>query len=133
MPYNTKGLIKAGGENLPGPQYFNQNTDQYEISLGSDGAPYFQPIGSKSIKGAPQVVVSAGVRVNLPNYPCREVTLIGLSSNTGSIYVGGNDVSSSVFGVELSAKDSITLAVNNTNLIWIDASVNGEGVSYVAI
>jgi hypothetical protein len=132
MPYNTNSLLKDA-RNLPIPQYYNGNTDQNEPLQGSNGAQYVQPVGSNSIKGARQVVVSAGMRVNLPNYPCREITIIGLSSNTGSIYVGGNDVSFSAFGVELSAKDSITLTVSNTNLIWIDAAVSGEGVSYVAI
>jgi hypothetical protein len=132
MPYNTNILLKDA-RNIPIPQYYNETTDQNEPIQGSRGAQYVQPIGSNSLKGARQIVSASGARVNLPNYPCREVTIIGLSSNTGSIYVGGNDVSSSTFGVELSAKDSITLTVNNTNLIWIDASVNGEGVSYVAL
>jgi hypothetical protein len=132
MSYNTNSLLKDS-QKIPIPQYYNGNTDQNEPLQGSNGAQYIQPIGSNSLKGARQIVASSGTRVNLPNYPCREVTLIGLSSNTGSIYIGGTDVSSSVFGAELYAKDSITLTVNNINLIWIDASVSGEGVSYVAI
>jgi hypothetical protein len=89
--------------------------------------------GSNAIIGAVQNVTTAGTRVQLPNYPCREVTLIARKGNVGSIYVGGTDVSSALFGAELAAKDSVTLAVSNTNLIWLDSSVNGEGISYVAV
>lgn len=133
MPYNTKKLITDASNQLPAPQYYNPTIDQYEASQGSGGAPYFQSVGSNQLIGAIQKVTTSGTHIQLPSNPCREVTLIGLPSNTGLIYVGGNNVSSSVYGATLSAKDSITLAVNNTNLIWIDSSVNGEGISYVAI
>lgn len=89
--------------------------------------------GSNAIKGALAVVTTAGTRVQLPTYDCREVTIIAKDANTGFIYVGGSDVASTVYGVKMAAKDSITIAVNNTNLIYIDSSVNGEGISYVAI
>ena len=49
------------------------------------------------------------------------------------VHAGKNTVSSTVYGVELAAKDSFTFAVKNANEIYIDASVNGEGISYVAI
>lgn len=132
MPSNTKSLITDANK-IPSPQYYNSNTDQYEAIQGSNGAVNYQPVGSNQLIGAIQTVTTSGTRVQLPNISCREVTLIGLPSNTGSIYVGGNNVSSSVFGANLSAKDSITLAVNNTNLIWIDTSVSGNGVSYIAL
>ena len=89
--------------------------------------------GSNTLKGALVTVATAGTRVQLPDYACHEVTIIAKDENTGNIYVGGSDVSSTVYGVKMAAKDSITLAVNNTNLIYIDSSVSGEGISYVAI
>lgn len=97
------------------------------------GQPNVVLMGSNLIKGALATVTTAGTRVQLPNYVCREVTLIAKNGNTGSVFVGGSDVSSTVYGAELTAKDSLTLAVSNSNLIYIDASVNGEGVSYVAL
>ncbi|WP_199614654.1 hypothetical protein [Paenibacillus alkalitolerans] len=103
------------------------------LAIDSSGVASTKPIGSNALKGAVQNVTTAGTRVQLPSYACREVTLIAKAGNTGRIYVGGNDVSSTVYGADLAAKDSITLAVNNTNLIYIDASVSGEGISYVAI
>jgi hypothetical protein len=78
-------------------------------------------------------VATAGQRAQLPNIPCREITIIAKCTNTGVIYVGKNTVSSTVYGVELEAKDSFTFVVSNANELWIDASVDGEGISYVAI
>lgn len=112
------------------------NTKAGAVKATSDGTDFYVPSreqGSEQLKGAVQTVTTAGTRIQLPNYPCREVTLIGLRANKGYIYVGGTDVSSTVYGVELGARDSYTFKVSNTNLIWIDASVSGEGVSYVAI
>ena len=33
-------------------------------------------------------------------------------------------------GAQLQPGDSVSLKVNNLNVIWLDAQVNGEGVSY---
>lgn len=91
------------------------------------------PVGSQSISGKVQNVTAAGTRVQLANIPCREVTIIAKKANTGSIFVGGNDVSKTVYGVELAANESFTFNVENANILYIDALVSGEGVSYVAL
>lgn len=119
----TKGILQGKKSDGTYEDINSNNSGSLNVSLVSGG----------TFKGALQKVTTSGTRVQLPNYSCKELTLIGLSSNTGSIFIGGSDVSSTVYGVELSAKDSITIAVNNTNLIYIDSSVNGEGVSYVTI
>ena len=89
--------------------------------------------GSNALTATLQTVTTAGTAVQLPSIVCREVTLIALKGNTGSIYVGESNVSSSTYGAELDAKDSITLPVDNANLVWLNCSVSGEGVSYVAV
>jgi len=89
--------------------------------------------GSNALKGATATVTTATTRVQLPDHACREVTIIAKRTNTGYIYVGGSDVSSTVYGVQMAALDSITLNVSNTNLIYIDSSVSLEGISYVAL
>lgn len=78
-------------------------------------------------------VTLPGTRQQLDDKPCHEVTIIAKRGNTGYIYVGKSTVSSTVYGAELGELDSITLEVSNTNEIYIDASVSGEGISYVAI
>ena len=88
---------------------------------------------SANITGNVQNVTTAGTRVQLPNIPCREITIIARRINTGYIYAGGSNVSASVFGTELASKESFTFAVANANQVWIDSSISGEGISYVAI
>ena len=78
-------------------------------------------------------VTTAGTRVQLPILACNKVTIIARRTNGGYIYVGMNTVSSTVFGAELAALDSMDFEVNNLNELWIDSSVDGEGISYVAI
>ena len=92
-----------------------------------------QVTGSNVVNADVQNVTTAGTRVQLPSITCREITLIGKRANTGYIYVGGSDVSDTVYGAELAALDSITIAVENANMLYIDASVSGEGISYVTV
>jgi len=73
-------------------------------------------------------VTTAGTQVQLASHACRSATVKAKSTNTGLIYVGDLNVDSTT-GFILSAGDSLSVDVNNTNLIWIDSSVNGEGVS----
>jgi len=89
--------------------------------------------GSSSMSSGVVNVTTAGTRVQLSDIACREVIIIAKRTNTGYIYVAGDTVSSTSYGAELAAKDSITIPVNNVNKIYIDSSVSGEGISYVAV
>lgn len=89
--------------------------------------------GSNILKGALATVTTAGTRIQLPAYACHEVTVIAKRGNTGYVYVGGSDVSSTVYGIDLKARDSFTFQVGNTNMLYMDADVSGEGLSYVAV
>ena len=87
-----------------------------------------------TLKGANVLnVTTAGTRVQLPSIQCKMITIIAKKTNTGSIFCGLNTVSSTVYGVELEQKESFDFQVNNANEIYIDASISGEGVSYVAL
>jgi hypothetical protein len=90
-------------------------------------------VGSSTLSGKLANVTTAGTKLQLANISCKEVTVIARKGNTGSIYVGGSDVSSILFGVELQANESFTFSVSNANLIYIDSSVSGEGISYVTV
>ena len=76
-------------------------------------------------------VTTAGTRVQLSSvsYLIHSITIKAKSGNTGSIYVGASDVISTN-GFILAAGEGISLDVDNLNDIWLDSSVNGEGVSY---
>lgn len=62
------------------------------------------------------------------------VTIIAKTGNTGYIYLGATEAdcasSSSRFD-GLSAGLAVSLKIENLNKVWVDASVNGEGVSWI--
>ena len=58
------------------------------------------------------------------------ITIKALHSNTGIIYIGLNPVTSST-GFQLTASESVFIEIHNPVIIYIDSSVNGEGVSYI--
>ena len=59
------------------------------------------------------------------------VRIKALAANTGDIYVGANPVTSST-GFVLDAGEEVFVEVANLATVYIDSSVNGEGVSYIA-
>lgn len=58
------------------------------------------------------------------------VRIKALHGNTGWIYVGANPVTSTT-GFVLDAGEEVFLEVANLATVYIDSSVNGEGVSYI--
>lgn len=78
-------------------------------------------------------VTTAGTRVQLGSSTSTgSITVKALAANTGTIYVGNTTVSSSN-GFQLSAGDTVSMDLDNLSKVWIDSSVNGEGVSFVYI
>ena len=77
-------------------------------------------------------VATAGTAVQLQTSANLSLTIKSLAANTGLIYVGDSGVTSAN-GFELSAGDSVSIAVSQNNLIWIDASVSGEKVCVIAV
>lgn len=132
MAANDKDLKKAKG-GVPAPQYYNQAIDDYQYATGRDGAADMYPVGSKLLKTGHVTVTTPGTAVQFPAIACREVTIIGLDTNTGPVFVGDSDVSETTYGVKLNKDGSITLPVADTSLVYLDAAVAGEGVSYVAL
>ena len=59
------------------------------------------------------------------------VTIKAEASNTGIMYVGTENVSSSD-GFELAAGEQLFLEVANLTTVWLDCSVSGDGVTYIA-
>lgn len=52
-------------------------------------------------------------------------------ANTGYIYPGESKAQAEAHNVELSSKESVSLQVTNVNAIWIDSSVDAEGVEII--
>ena len=59
------------------------------------------------------------------------VTIRALTANTGLVVVGSNNSLTVSNGYQLAPGESIFIACNNLSLLWFDAAVNGEGVSYI--
>lgn len=81
-------------------------------------------------------VTSAGTAEQLPDVSVPdgfEVVIMAKPGNTGYIYLGNskaNAESSTNRFDRLGPGDAITLKITNLNLVWIDASVSGEGITY---
>lgn len=103
-------------------------------SLGSAAATSSVPVTDSrtSLGSAKTTVTTAGTRVQLGTNTCSSITIKALSTNTGLIYVGTSTVASSN-GFQLSAGESISLDITNTNLVYIDSAVNGEGITSIWI
>ena len=90
-----------------------------------------------AVRSGIKTVTTAGTRVQLSSTwaQCTEVALTALQANTGVIAIGDNNVvalAGSERGMTINAAQ--TEYVHNINLssIYIDSTVNGEGVSWVA-
>ena len=91
---------------------------------------------STSVADGRKVVTVAGTRVQFDPLECRAVAFTAELGNTGVIVIGGPTVVAAAgtrTGTPLSAGDTAILAVNNMKLVYMDATVNGEGVTYTVL
>lgn len=106
---------------------------------GTTGDPYVPSMGITTIAlpaaiySGQKNVTTAGARVALATTQTlvSGVTIKAKIGNTGSIYVGGSGVTSSN-GYILAAGDTVFVEVSDLVTVYLDSSVNGEGVSYIA-
>jgi hypothetical protein len=75
-------------------------------------------------------VTTSGTRVQFASNTAKSIVVKALVGNTGTIYVGGSTVAASN-GFPLAAGDTVSLDINNTNVVWIDASVNSQSVAWM--
>lgn len=93
--------------------------------------PIFQTIhnGQDSVTTAGTAVqLNGGTSISVPNGSTVAVRADG--ANTGNIYVGDADVSSSN-GFILGAGESVSMPIDDVSKIHIDADNNTEGVSWI--
>jgi hypothetical protein len=83
-----------------------------------------------------KAVTTAGTEVKLGSQVINGPIMVkALLANTGTIYVGNvNEVLDSTTGLQLLAGEAVIFdQVGNLESIWLDSSVNGEGVSWLAL
>lgn len=78
-------------------------------------------------------VTTAGTAVQCPTQVVPdgfEVVIKAKAANTGTILVGNSQANAQNTNVafKLTSNQSTRFKVSNTDLIWIDSTVNGEGV-----
>jgi len=114
---------------------YSSGPSEVDISETSRNA-IAQERGYSTIGDGRQVVTNAGTRVQLSSssVPCKKVVITGEDDNAGVVVVGGPTVvaaQSTRRGTPLVALQSDVFFVDNLNKLYIDATVNTEGVTYV--
>jgi hypothetical protein len=114
MPYPTIQTVDENG---------NVITPLEEARIAHDGSA---------------TVTTAGTAVPLISSPtpCISVAICAKTTNTGVIAVGGATVVASAStrrGIPLSPGDSVSFDIADASQIYIDATVNGDGVTYTYV
>lgn len=108
------------------------NGTNYDRVKSTAGLPTTE-VAPTTIFNGKKTVTTAGTRVTLASTTAvKSVTIKALAANTGTIYVGNATVASTN-GFALAAGDTVSLDVSDLATVNIDSSVNGEGVTYIAV
>lgn len=99
------------------------------ISLGTSSSGTSGQIKANGSK----VTVTSGTRVQLPSHTCLEVLIVAQAANTGYVYIGNSNVSSTVHIQRLSSGEALVLSVVDSSEIYIDTSVSGEGILFTVV
>ena len=100
---------------------------------GGGGIPDYVP---ETIDCGRQIVTTAGVPAQLGSGVIGGVIIVGEFDNTGVICVGDSTVIADLAtrqGVPLNPGDAVILTINNLNKIWIDSTVDGDGVTFTQV
>lgn len=83
-----------------------------------------------TIYNLPASTTAAGTRkqVCATAYGCQFIHITAKPGNAGLVYIGGADVSSTVWLQRLTPASAITLAIDRVDKVWYDVSANSEGI-----
>lgn len=100
--------------------------------MGANAQYVKQPAGSDIFIGGARTVTTAATRVQLSttSVPCIDLIIQAAFGTTGRIYIGGPAVSSTA-GIYLTAGQSLPISTDNLNKVWLDSTVNAEGVTFL--
>ena len=80
-----------------------------------------------------KTVAAAGTAEQLDSLPINACVVVkALSGNTGDIFLSNTKTRAETSGLRftMAANDKLRLCIPNLNLIWVNVSVNGEGVEH---
>ena len=84
-----------------------------------------------------QTVATAGTAVSLASsLAIGEVIIVAEFNNTGIIVVGDSGViadEATRIGVPMNPGDATIITIDNINKIYIDSTINSDGVTYVVV
>lgn len=92
------------------------------------------PEAGETLKIGHKDVTTAGTQVALAavGNPCYEVMIQAKRTNTGRIYIGGSTIENNdQGGLYLTAGQSVTITSQFLSDIWINSSIDAEGVTYL--
>lgn len=113
--------------NLIGLQKYEDATGKnLNVSVVSGGS------SSTNINQGKINVATSGLAIQLPDLTASRVLIKALTSNINKIYVGNSSVNTTN-GMPLEAGESLEILISNSNLIYIDADTDGEGINYLVV
>lgn len=131
---DIKPLIESVNEVKKTIQNLRFPVPQFNIPKTSDGlVPVTQ--SATSIGDGRKTVAAAGTpeALSATSVKCRKVDITALSSNAEIVVVGGSTViaaSGTRRGIPLEANDSYSLEIDDLSKVYLDATSNGDGVSF---
>ncbi len=103
----------------------------------SGGSTYVTTPNSSSWSHAHKTVGAAGTAEQLGSIAPADgfaVVIRAVPANTGNIYVGSSkaNAESAALRITLAKGEAVELFIDDSDLVWVDAAVAGEGVEYWA-
>lgn len=103
--------------------------------VSSAGAELFPTVVSSWDHAAKSSIGTSAVQISSGMAAKKAVTVKASRNNTGTVYLGNSDVTAGTVdatdGIELFAGESVTIPVNNANLIYAIASIAGQKVFFL--
>jgi len=68
------------------------------------------------------------LQVVVASTPCNHLHIVSKPANTGAVYIGGSDVSSTLCTEILNPGESCDIPIDDANKVYFDVAVTGEGI-----
>lgn len=142
MPDDVVLNVGAGGDTIAADLIGTVKHQRVKVEFGVDGSATDVadedgarlPVKIGSVAGAGSLVSGqqavTAAAVALTANAVRKVTIKALMGNVIAVYVGPAGITIGT-GYELAPNQSVTLNVNNTNLLFVIASTTGASICFV--